>query len=42
MIKYYSHLIPNQGAGWAVDNDDGSSFYDIFDNVFLDSNGFKV
>ena len=23
-------------------DDDGSSFYDIFDNVFLDSNGFKV
>ena len=35
-------IIANYGASWAVDNDDGSSFYDIFDNVFLDSNGFKV
>jgi len=35
-------IFANYGASWAVDNDDGSSFYNIFNNVFIDSNGLKM
>eukprot|EP00928_Gymnodinium_smaydae_P099579 TRINITY_DN9543_c0_g4_i1.p1 TRINITY_DN9543_c0_g4~~TRINITY_DN9543_c0_g4_i1.p1 ORF type:complete len:904 (-),score=125.31 TRINITY_DN9543_c0_g4_i1:128-2839(-) len=32
----------NYGAGQGVDNDDGSSFYRIHNNVFYDADGFKM
>ena len=30
------------GAAQSVDNDDGSSIYNIHENVFFDSDGFKM
>jgi len=35
-------IVANFGAGWSVDNDDGSSFYAIQDNLFYDSDGLKM
>jgi hypothetical protein len=35
-------IFANYGAAQGVDNDDGSSFYDIRDNVFFDADGFKM
>lgn len=35
-------IFANNGAAQAVDNDDGSSFYAIEDNVFYDADGFKM
>lgn len=35
-------IFANYGAAQAVDNDDGSSFYTIEDNVFYDADGFKM
>ena len=32
----------NYGASQAVDNDDGSSFYSIHDNLFFGAEGFKM
>ena len=34
-------IFANYGAGQAVDNDDGSSYYDIRDNVFYVGGGLK-
>lgn len=30
------------GLPLGVDNDDGSSFYDINENIFFDADGFKM
>ena len=35
-------IFANYGAAQGVDNDDGSSFYDINNNVFFDADGFKM
>lgn len=35
-------IFANYGAAQGVDNDDGSSFYDISENVFFDADGFKM
>ena len=35
-------MFANYGASQGVDNDDGSSFYAIEDNVFYASDGFKM
>ena len=35
-------IFANYGAAQGVDNDDGSSYYSIHDNVFFDADGFKM
>jgi len=35
-------IISNYGASQGIDNDDGSSFFNIHDNVFYASDGFKM
>ncbi|KAJ1449807.1 hypothetical protein M885DRAFT_572143 [Pelagophyceae sp. CCMP2097] len=35
-------IFANSGASQGVDNDDGSSFYEIEDNVFYSADGFKM
>jgi hypothetical protein len=35
-------IFANNGAAQAVDNDDGSSFYSIENNVFYQADGFKM
>ena len=42
--KYFDHvyknfLIANYGANWGVDNDDGSSYYDIYNNFISYAQG---
>jgi len=37
-----NYIFANYGASQAVDNDDGSSWYDIHDNAFYWSDGFKM
>jgi hypothetical protein len=35
-------IMANYGAGWGLDNDDGSSWYHVYKNVFYQSQGFKM
>jgi hypothetical protein len=35
-------IFANNGAAQAVDNDDGSSHYQILNNVFYQADGFKM
>jgi hypothetical protein len=37
----HNFLISNYGSGYGVDNDDGSSYFDIRDNVFYEGSGLK-
>ena len=36
-----NYLISNYGSGYGVDNDDGSAYFDIRDNVFYSGSGLK-
>jgi len=38
---HHNFIIANYGSGMAIDNDDGSSYYDIHDNVFYEGGGMK-
>jgi hypothetical protein len=35
-------ILANYGASEGFDNDDGSSFYHTYENVFYSSDGFKM
>jgi len=37
-----NYITANYGASQGVDNDDGSSFYDIHSNIFYAADGFKM
>jgi hypothetical protein len=38
----HNFIIANYGASQGMDNDDGSSWYDVHDNFYYDASGFKM
>jgi hypothetical protein len=40
-VIHHHQIISNYGAGWGVDNDDGSAYYKVRSNVMYQGGGLK-